>query len=367
VRRSPLLDLHRAAGARLPEVGESLRVLAFGDVPGEYRSAREGAALFDATGRGLVLARGPEAAAFLQRLLANRVRDLEPGSGNANMLLTPKGKVAALFDLARTEDELFQLSTEPGQAAALVRLLDVYHFGEKLELVDASEEHAPLEVCGPRAAEVLRAALGVEPPRHDHATSPGILLSEPVRVTALPVAGSAGWRVDAGPDLARALWESLVEHGARPAGLVARESLRVEAGEARWGEDVDENVYPQEARLERAFSLEKGCYVGQEVVAKIDTYGGLNKRLVCLRPSHDDPLPRGTRLMVDQDGGARELGLITSWAWSFELDGGLALGYAKRRHQEPGTTFRLGDGPATATVVPLPVRADALAPPVGAG
>ena len=139
--------------------------------------------------------------------------------------------------------------------------------------------------------------------------------------------------------------------------------LRVEAGAARAGDDVDDTIYPQEARLERAFSLDKGCYIGQEVVAKIDTYGGLNKRLVALSVSHDDPVPRGTRLFrqTEEGGEWRDLGVVTSWAYSFELDTGLVLAYVKRRHQAPGTSFRLGDGPAEATVVALPVRADAVA------
>jgi folate-binding protein YgfZ len=179
-------------------------------------------------------------------------------------------------------------------------------------------------------------------------------------VAATVVAGSPGFRLDAGPERAAALWSALREAGARPIGLVARESLRVEAGAAAWGRDIDEQVYPQEARLERAFSLAKGCYTGQEVVAKIDTYGGLNKRLVALRVPHDDPVARGTRLHRLDEGEWRDLGVVTSWAYSFVLDTGLVLAFVKRRHQAAGTEFRLGDGPATATIVPLPVRAGAV-------
>ena len=132
------------------------------------------------------------------------------------------------------------------------------------------------------------------------------------------------------------------------------------ADKAEPGVDVDENVYPQEARLEDAFSLTKGCYIGQEVVAKIDTYGGLNKRLVALRISHDDPVARGTRLLRLDEGEWRDLGVVTSWAYSFVLDTGLVLAYVKRRHQKIGTEFRVGDGPASAVIVALPVRAGAL-------
>ncbi len=132
--------------------------------------------------------------------------------------------------------------------------------------------------------------------------------------------------------------------------------MRLEAGVPLFGADVDAQVYPQEAGLMDAFALDKGCYVGQEVVAKIDTYGGLNKRLLTLRIDHSDPLRRGTQLFCTEDGERRELGLVTSWAYSFALDTGLALAYVKRRHQDPGTTFEL-EGGGHATVVPPPLAA----------
>lgn len=355
MRNSPLTELHVKAGAHLGPGGD---VLTYGDVPGEYRAARAGACVFDQTRRGQVGVAGADAAAFLHRLLANDVRSLEPGQGNRNLLLSPKGKVRFDFDLERHADRLL-LSTEPHRAADLRAALDTYLFAEKVELTDQSESHAPLDLCGPRARAVVAELLGVAP-EGDHAHALGRLDSVPVRVSALSVAGSAGLRVDAGA-AAVELWTALLERGVRPAGLIARDSLRVEAGAALFGADVDEDIYPQEARLEAAFSLDKGCYIGQEVVAKIDTYGGLNKRLVALRVEGDDPVARGTRLFREDGGEWRDLGVVTSWAYSFELDGGLALGYVKRRHQDPGTTFRLGEGPARATIVALPVRGDALA------
>ena len=362
---SPLLDLHRAAGARLTPSGA---LQTYGDVPAEYAAGREGAALFDRTGRGLVQVGGAEATAFLHRITAGRVKGLEPGQGAANLLLSPKGKVRFQFDLARTE-EGYLLSTEPGQAGELIAALDTYLFAEPVELADASDDHAPLELCGPRAAGLVRELLGTRPEAGPglelQAWTEGRLGGDPVRATALPVAGSPGWRLDAGPR-APELWLARGAAGARPAGLVARDSLRVEAGAAEPGVDVDDGIYPQEARLERAFRLDKGCYIGQEVVAKIDTYGGLNKLLVALRVSHDDPVPKGTRLVREQDGEARDLGIVTSWAYSFELDGGLALAYVKRKHQQPGTVFRLEGAPGEATLVELPIRPDALPPPSAA-
>ena len=142
--------------------------------------------------------------------------------------------------------------------------------------------------------------------------------------------------------------------GGRAGGLVAEDSLRAEGLRPRWGVDASDDVYPQEARLDSAFALDKGCYVGQEVVAKIDTYGGLNKQLFALRVASEDPIPPGTRLLRTVEGEVRDLGLVTSWAWSFEHDTGLALGYVKKRHQEPGTTFDLEGLGTTATLLAAP-------------
>lgn len=365
VKTSILLATHRANGAVISN-DAALRVLAYGDVPDEYRAARDGCALLDQTERELVAVSGPDASAFLQRLLANTVRTLGVGQGNRNLLLSSKGKVLFDFDLA-VEPERTTLSLSSGNASGLLKALDTYHFTEKLTLADVSGEHAPVALIGPRAAEFVAAATGVRESLADHAFVTGSFEGAPVRVTSLPIAGSAGWRLDGGPALALELWNALRAAGAVPLGRVAYDSLRVEAAWAEFGVDVDDNVYPQEARLERAFALDKGCYIGQEVVAKIDTYGGLNKRMVTLRLDHDDPMPRGSRLFELDQGEWRDLGLLTSWAYSFELDAGLALGYVKRRHQAAGTQLVVGDPAAPlarATIVASPVRSDAL-PPTG--
>lgn len=354
-----LEDRHRAADARFADAGGRPLLLTYGDVPAEYAAARERAALFDRTDRGLVVATGDDRADFLHRILANDVRRLEPGTGNRNLLLTPKGKVLFAFEL-EVEDGSIRLETEPGAAAALIDAIEMFHFTEAVEFADATAETAPVALAGPRAAELVEHLAGISPPelgRVVRAEHDGHAL----RVAARAVAGSPGWSLDAGPAGAGALWDALTAAGARPAGRIAWDSLRVEAAAAEPGFDVDDGIYPQEARWEAAFSLDKGCYIGQEVVAKIDTYGGLNKRLCALRIDHDDPVPTGERLYRIDGDERRDLGVITSWAYSFELDGGLALAYVKRKHQAVGTTFEIGEGRGTASIVAIPVRPDALA------
>ncbi len=365
VNASALVQLHLAQGATLSS-GPRAFPLVFAGVPDEYRSAREGCAMLDQTDRGCLELRGPEAASFLHRLSANEVRKLVAGQGARNLLLSSKGKVLFDFDLSVESDRIL-LSTSPGRAAALLSALDTYRFSEKVSFTDLTERHAPLALCGPRADEIVERVCAVRPPEQAHAHVSGQFEGAAVAIARTPVAGSSGVRLDAGPERVAALWSALAAQGAQPMGRVAYDSLRVEAGWAEPELDIDDSVYPQEARLERAFSLDKGCYIGQEVVAKIDTYGGLNKRLVALAVSHDDPIPRGARLLREDAGEWRDLGVCTSWAYSFELDRGLVLAYVKRRSQAVGTRFRIGDAQSPlgeATVVAIPVRRDAL-PPTG--
>jgi aminomethyltransferase len=352
VRTSPLLPLHQQAGARLTAPESGGEVITYGDAPGEYAAAAEGGSLLlDRTTRGLVPVTGADAADFLHRILANDVRGLAPGQGNRNMLLTGKGKVVHLFDLAALP-EGFLVSTAPGEAPALVQALDMYLFTEDVQLGDETDLHAPLELVGPEAGRHLAAVVdGLDlEGAVEHGFQLGSFEGAATRVTRLPVAGRPGWRVETEPSQVGALWTALVAAGATPGGLVAFDSLRSDTLCAEVGRDVSEEVYPQEARLDGAFSLTKGCYIGQEVVAKIDTYGGLNKQLFRLRVSHDDPVAPGTRLVRELDGERRDLGVVTSWAYSFALDGGVVLAYVKRKHQEPGTEFELGETGATAAL-----------------
>jgi folate-binding protein YgfZ len=350
--RSVLLPRHQAENARVRDDGDLPQLLTYGDVPAEYRAAQDAAVVFDETHRGRVEIAGADAAAFLHRILANDVRSLTAGQGNRNLLLSSKGKVRFDFDLFRGmhsgEPDGFALSVPPRSSAALLAALDMYLFAEKVVAQDGSERCSPLDVCGPNAEAIVRAACGIVPGPGDHDWSSATFEGAALTVARLPVAGSPGFRLDAGPDAAPLLWDRLRNLGARPAGVVVRDILRVEAGAALFGVDIDEQVYPQEARLEAAFSLDKGCYIGQEVVAKIDTYGGLNKRLVALKVSHDDPIASGTRLFRSEENEWRDLGVVTSWAYSFVLDTGLVLAYVKRRHQSAGTVFRVGETDASA-------------------
>ncbi|HPF15275.1 MAG: aminomethyl transferase family protein [Planctomycetes bacterium] len=350
-----LAPLHTAQGARLAPPGAPLPVLTHGDVPGEYRAAIEGCALFDRSNLGSLRIEGAEAAGFLNRILAGDVRHLEEGSIERCMLLSPKGKVLHLFELERDASG-FTATTPEGGAVALLQALDGYHFGEAITWRDTSSEWAYLELLGPKALEYLAAQWDGPLPTQPNTWSEGALGTHRVHAQAIPVAGRPGLRLRVSHEAVEPVWRSLIASGCTPCGLVAYDSLRAETVWGLWGVDVDDSIYPQEARLEDAFSLTKGCYIGQEVVAKIDTYGGLNKRLMLLTVDSDDPIPAGTRLLQVEAEEIRDLGVVTSWAYSFALDRGVVLAYVKRKHQTPETCFQLGDSGHSATIADLPAN-----------
>ena len=347
-----LTELHESQGARPAPPGAPLPILTHSSPPAEHQAATDSWALFDRGPLDRVLVSGSDAPAFFTRILSCDVRRLEPGQGTRGMLLTSKGKVQELFDLLCTEAG-FEITLPRGRAASLLQGLDMYHFGEDLETQNLSGTHVTFDALGPKAATGLAAALKIATPDDLHTSVEFTHGGKPWRLTGRPVAGIPGLRLEGDAQAGQEMWSELLQAGATPAGLVAFDSLRAETVTGLFGVDITDTIYPQEARLEDAFSLDKGCYIGQEVVAKIDTYGGLNKRLMLLEVSDDDPVPPGTRLLqpdADPQKPPRDLGVTTSWAYSFARDKGVVLAYVKRKHQAPGTTLHLGDSPRTATL-----------------
>src|SRR5262249_19060639 len=161
-----------------------------------------------------------DAVAFLHRILASDVRALVPGSGSRSLLLSSKGKVQFDFDLARGDNGVW-LSVPPARSPQLASAIDVYLFSENVTLTDTSADHAPIAIGGPGAESIVSAVSGVDPPRDDHAWKLAAIDGHPLTIVRLAVAGSPGFRLDAGAAFAGRLWQSLREAGATPAGAVA--------------------------------------------------------------------------------------------------------------------------------------------------
>lgn len=338
--RLPLHPSHERLGARLAEVDGWLLPLHYGDPAGEHRAVRSAAGLVDRSHRGKIEAAGRDRLSFLQGMLTNDVKVLGPGQGCWAAFLDAHGKVVSLLTVHALEDRLM-VELDSGLKAKTLETLDRFLIGERVEFRDATGEWGIIGCHGPRARPALEALLGSRltslAPWH-HASL--ALDGAPLRVVRVELTGEEGYDLWLPVDRLAEAWERLLTLGVRPVGAEALDTLRVEAGIVRYGEDVDENTLVLEAPLEHTISYTKGCYIGQEVVARVTYRGHVNRKLVGFALG-EGPLPaRGDTIAVE----GKEIGWITSAVTSPTLGRGIALGYLRREHWEPGTRVEIHTG-----------------------
>ncbi len=330
---------------------------AVGPAAAEQRALREGCGLLDRSERGKLALTGAGAVEFLNGQVTNELAELRCGEGRYAAFLTPKGKmlgdlrILAVGEVERTVERTDEaapaapaellLDTERSALQALFDMIRRYKVGYDVELHKRTIERGMLSLIGPAAVSTAGApALAASA---EHANAP----LEIDGVAALAV------RTDLGVDLiceaaeTERLTAALLARGALAVSEAAAESLRVESGRPRFGLDMDDTTIPQEAALnERAVSFTKGCYVGQETVARLYYRGKPNRHLRGLRLS--SPVATGAELRL----GERSVGRIGSSALSPAL-GAIALALV-RREAGPGTTVDVGEHGTTAVVTELP-------------
>ncbi len=306
---------------------------------------REGAGLLDRSERGKLALEGPDAIEFLNGQVTNELAGLAPGEGRYAAFLTHKGKMLGDLRILVVPDGdpdagMLLLDTERVALQALFDMIRRYKVGFRFELHKRTVERALLSLIGPGSA-ALAEAPGLGSDEHSSAA---------VQIDSV---GALAVRTDLGVDLfcqapeRERLWSALCGRGATVIEEEAAECLRIESGRPRYGLDLDDTVIPQEAGLnERAVSFSKGCYVGQETVARLHYKGRPNRHLRGLRLSA--PAPHGSELR----SGDRAVGRLGSSVRAPRLGPiGLAL---VRREAEPGSTLEVGGQGVTAEVVELP-------------
>jgi tRNA-modifying protein YgfZ len=303
----------------------------------EYRALTEGAGLVDRSQRGKLALTGAEAKEFLHGQVTNDVEGLRPGEGCYAAFLTHKGKMLGDLRILHLGDELF-LDTERVALQELFNMIRRYKLGRDVELHKRTVERALLSLVGPGARESIGAAeLGAR--EHDNAA--GEIGGVPVRL----VTTADGVDLICDADRAAELKAALPD--VPEVSEAAAEIVRVEAGRPRYGVDLDDTVIPQEAGLnERAVSFTKGCYVGQETVARLYYRGKPNRHLRGLRLSAAAATGDAVRL------GDREVGRLGTSLIS-PAHGPIALALV-RREAAPGATVAVGEAGVAATVVDLP-------------
>jgi tRNA-modifying protein YgfZ len=308
------------------------------ELDAQYRQLREECGLLDSSARGKLTVEGPEAAEYLQGQLTNDVEALTPGEGCYAALLNRKGHVQADMRVLRLAPDRIWLDTEPEALEVTRRHLDTYKIGREVELADVTGERAILSLIGPAAATVAAAP---SPPLH------GSRSAVVGGVECLVVGGHGGVDLIAPAAEAGRLRDGLLAAGAAEVDPAAAEILRIESGRPRFGAEMSLETMPAEAGIvDSAVSFTKGCYIGQEPVARLHHRGRPNRHLRGLRL--DGPAEPGDALRL----GEKDIGRVGSVCVS-PVHGPIALAIV-RREAEPGSELAVGEDGVTARVVDLP-------------
>lgn len=343
-------------GATATGDAERAVVRDYGDVAREYEALRNGAMLVDRSDRSRMTFAGAQALQTLGGLVTNDVASLAPGEGQYAAALTPKGKILAdvrVFHLADTA----LVDVPPRAAEGWTAMIRKYVNPRLARYTDVSAALDDVGIFGANSRRIVSELTGIPAdslhalPSYSQLTAS--LPDGEVTVFRSPDAGLEGYELFGDRALLRALWSGAAEAGATPAGRDAWEVVRIEAGRPEWGVDMSDATLPQEANLDElhAISYTKGCYTGQETVARIHFRGHVNKHLRALRSTAPEPLPADAQLLDDT---GRAVGDVRSATLSPRL-GNIAIGMV-RREIEPGTTLpcRWPGGGTEVTVWPLP-------------
>ena len=320
-----------AAGGALTEIAGQNVVLTYTNVATEYEAIRRRAIVLNRSHRGRMRFVGEKAAEVLNGLLTNDVATLAPGQGQYAAALTPKGKVAADLRVLRIEDG-FLTDASPRAADGWQAIVKKYVNPRLAKYTNEAATLSAIGVYGVQARYVIEEMTGIghsalallQPFAHVSVGTP----EGTVRVMRSPDLEVEGFDVFVPSTRYEQAWEAAVKAHATPAGLKAWDIARVEAGRPEWGLDMDDSTIPQEGNLEElgAISYTKGCYTGQEVVARVHFRGHVNRQLRGLRSAGTTPLPSGASLF---DANGKAVGEVRTSVTSPRL-GTIALAMIRR-------------------------------------
>ena len=338
--RTPLHDCHLEAGARMVEFAGWRMPVQYAGVIDEHRAVRAAAGLFDVSHMGEIRVTGPGAEAALQRLTPNNVARLRPGRAHYSALLTERGTYIDDLLVYRLADEEFVLVVNAANADGDLEWIR-RQVGGDAEVADASSEYALLALQGPRAEEILArltdedlGALKYYRFAQTEVAGRGMIVSR------TGYTGEDGFELYAAPADAADLWRRLLEAGGPlglvPAGLGARDTLRLEAAMALYGHELDDTTTPLEAGLEWTVKWQKDDFIGRDALAE-QREAGPPRRLVGFEITGRGIARQGSRVLL---GGA-EVGVVTSGTWSPTFEKALGMAYVGAEHADPGQEIEL--------------------------
>jgi aminomethyltransferase len=338
MKRTPLYAAHQALGARFVEFGGWEMPVQYTGITEEHHAVRQRAGLFDVSHMGQIELRGPHAIAVCQELTVNDLGRLRDGQAQYSLLCRPNGGVVDDIMVHRVSSERVLLCVNAANTEKDFTWISEHRAGA--EVLDRSAEFALLALQGPRAAAVLAAvspgSLADMPPfdfREGH------IAGRPALVARTGYTGEDGFELYCAPGDATALWDALLEAGARygiaPAGLGARDTLRLERALPLYGHELTDDTTPLEAGLRWVVRLNKGSFIGRDALLRQQAVG-VTRQLVGLVMIEPGIARQGYPIV----GGGAAVGIITSGTKSPTLGKAIGLGYVANAWKEVGT--RLG-------------------------
>jgi tRNA-modifying protein YgfZ len=321
-----------------------------------YARARRGTA-FIRLGRGVLRGVGADRLDLLHRISTNATRDLTAGRETTTILTSDKGRIMEVVRVLAFEDHILMILS--GDDTEMVRAwLDKYTIMDDFTVTDVTAEWALVGVHGEQARAAVRESTGTNPP---DAGSMAIAESGDVIVLRdARISGPGGFLIVASPAAAESVIERLEAIGVFELDRETYETLRIEAGQPEMGRELDEQYNPLEAGIVQLVSFTKGCYIGQEVIARLDTYDKVQRHLVGFVLDSAATSENDSELTLREEPAGTKLGVVTSLAYSPTLGRTIGLGYVRTQHAVPGNELAIvadGEKPdvvAKATLTKLP-------------
>jgi len=317
----------------------------------EYRAVTTAAGLHNASYMGRLKATGDDGLDLLNRLSTNKVIDLTAGQGAPTILTTDRGRILDLIGVVNV-DEYILLITSPGAQQQVIDFLDKYTIMEDLTIEDVTEESSMFSVLGPDSKAAVESAAGTTlgdlPTYHSVTVEIG---GHEVRIVHRPFGGLPSYDMLMDSDATTGVWDHLTASGITPVGEEAFEAARLNYSVPEYGREISEAYNPLEAGLIGSIDFAKGCYIGQEVIARLDTYQKIQKHLVRLEFSADATVSEGDVLT---DAG-KEVGKVTSVTNIPTGLGLVGMAYIRKASASPGNVLELAapsSGQAEITALP---------------
>lgn len=321
----------------------------------EYNAVRSGGCgVVDLSSRGRIRVTGSEATMFLNGLITNDMKTLAELHWMSAAFPNVQGRLIAAIRVIRLQGESnFLLDTEAESRSAVVKTIERFTLAGDFKVTDATDETSMLSVQGRQAKEIVEKVLGYS---LDGLSRDGVFETswKETVVTGIHASHTAedGYDLSINRESANELLAALIGAGSTSVSDETFETLRIEAGVGRFGQDMDESNVITETNLDDAISFTKGCYIGQEIIIRIKHRGHVAKKLSGLVFAGSEVVERDALIRAN-DG--KEIGRITSATFSPQLDRAIALGYLRYEHLAPGTTVLVGENQHSATVSALPL------------